>query len=208
MWDLDHKESLVLKNWCFWTVVLEKTPESHLDYKDIQPVHLKRNQSWVFIGSTDAKAETLILWPPDSKNCFIGKDPHAGKDWWQEVKGTTEDEMVGWHHQLGRLESEQAPGVEDGQGSLACYSPWGRKQSDTIEWLNWAELIWYIPPMKKVKTPFSSSTLIPSPCLQNICTFSLVSHSLLISLWSPGVLCKQRRSVLATSQRKGIRKSH
>ena len=100
MWELDYKESWALKNWCFWTVVLEKTFESPLDYKEIQPVHPKGNQSWMFIGRTDAEAETPILWPPDVKNQFIGKDPDAGKDWRQEEKGTTEDEMVGWHHQL------------------------------------------------------------------------------------------------------------
>ena len=102
-WELDSKESWVLKNWCFWTVVLEKTLESPLDSKEIQPVHPKGNQSWIFIGRTDAEAETLILWPPDVKNRLIGKDPDAGKDWRWEEKGTTEDEMVGWHHWLGGL---------------------------------------------------------------------------------------------------------
>ena len=100
MWELDHKESWALKNWCFWTVVLEKTLESPLDSKEIQPVHLKGNQSWIFIRRTDAEAETPILWAPDVKNWLIGKDPDAGKDWRQEEKGTTEDEMVGWHHRL------------------------------------------------------------------------------------------------------------
>ena len=100
MWELDYKESWVLKNWCFWTVVLEKTLESPLDCKEIQPVHPKGNQSWIFIGRTDAEAETTILWPPDAKNWLIGKDPDAGKDWRQEEKGTSEDEMVGWHHRL------------------------------------------------------------------------------------------------------------
>ena len=111
MWELDSKESWALKNWCFWTVVLEKTLESPLDWKEIKPVH-KGNQSWIFIGRTDDKAETSILWPPDAKNWC--KDPDAGKDWRQEEKGTTEDEMVGWHH---GLEFEQALGVGDGQGS-------------------------------------------------------------------------------------------
>ena len=97
--DLDYKESWVSKSWCFWTVVLEKTPESPFNYK-IQPVHPKGNQSWIFIGRTDAKVETLILWPPDANNWLIGKDPEPGKDWRQEEKGTTEDEMVGWHHWL------------------------------------------------------------------------------------------------------------
>ena len=100
LWELDYKEIWKLKNWCFWTVVLEKTLESPLDCKDIQPVHPKGNQSWVFIGRTDAEAEIPILWPPDVKNRLIWKDPDAGKDWSQEKKGTTEDEMVGWHHWL------------------------------------------------------------------------------------------------------------
>ena len=137
MWWLDYKESWVLKNWWFWTVVLEKTLESPLDCKEIPPVHPKGNQSWIFIGRTDAEAETPIFWPPDVKNWLLGKDPDAGKDWGQEEKGTTEDEMVGWHHWLNGREFEQAPGVGDGQGSLACCSPWGRKESDTTEQLNW-----------------------------------------------------------------------
>ena len=99
MWELDYLESWVLKNWCFWNVVLEKTPESPLDCKEIQPVHPKGNQSWIFIGRTNAEAETPNLWPTDAKNQLIGKDPDAGKDWGQEEKGMTEDEMVGWHHQ-------------------------------------------------------------------------------------------------------------
>ena len=128
MWELDNKESWAPKNWCFWTVVMEKTLESPLDCKEIQPVHLKGNQSFqIFIWKTDAEAEAPILWPPDVKNWLIGKDPDAGKDWRQEEKGTTEDEMVGWHHWLEGLEFEQAPGVGDGQGSLACCSPWGCK---------------------------------------------------------------------------------
>ena len=100
MWELDYKQSLTPKNWCFWTVVLEKTLESPLDCKEIKPVNLKGNQSWILIGRTDAEAEASILWPPDMKNWLLRKDPDAGKDWWQEGKGTTEDEMVGWHHRL------------------------------------------------------------------------------------------------------------
>ena len=100
MWELDHKESWLPKNWCFWTVMLEKTLESPLDCKETQPVNPKGNQSWMFIGRTDAEAETLILWPPDAKSWLIWKDPDAGKDWRQEEKGMTEDEMVGWHHWL------------------------------------------------------------------------------------------------------------
>ena len=139
MWELDHKESWAPKNWCFWTVVLEKTLESPLDCKEIQPVHPKGDQSWVFIGRTDVEAETPILWPPDAKNWLIGKDPVAGKDWRQE-KGTIDYQIIGWHHQLNGCEFEQAPGVGDGQGSLACCSPWGCIGSDTTEQLNWYEL--------------------------------------------------------------------
>ena len=131
------KESWVPKNWCFWTVALEKTLKSPLDWKEIQPVHPKGNQSWIFIGRTDVETENPILWPPDVKNWLIWKDPDAGKDWRQEEKGTTDDEMVGCHHQLDGHEFEQAPGVGDGQGGLVCCSAWGRKESDTTKWLNW-----------------------------------------------------------------------
>ena len=122
MWELDCKESWELKNWCFWTVVLDKTLESPLECKEIQPVNPKGNQSWIFIRRTDAEAETPILWPPDAKNRLIGKDPDAGKDWRQEEKGSTEDEMVGWHHQHVGHEFEWALGVGDGQGGLVCFS--------------------------------------------------------------------------------------
>ena len=111
MWELYHEESWVLKNWCFWTVVLEKTLERPLECKEIQPVNSKGSQSWIFIGRTDAEAEAPILWPPDVKNWLIGKDPDAGKDWRQEEKGMTEDEMVGRHHWLDGHEFKQAPGV-------------------------------------------------------------------------------------------------
>ena len=131
MWELDYKESWAPKNWCFWTVVLEKTLESPLDCKEIQPVHPKGNQSWIFIGRTDAKTETPILWPPDVRNWLIGKDLDAGKDWRWEEKGTTEDEIVGWHHQLNEHEFASTPGGGNGQGGLTCCSPWGRKESDT-----------------------------------------------------------------------------
>ena len=136
MWELDYKESWALKNWSFWTVVLVKTLESPLDCKEIQPVHPKENQSWIFFGRTDAEAEIPILWPPDVKIWLFGKDPNAGKDWRQEEKGTTEDEMTGCHHWLDGHEFEQAPGVGDGQGGLACFSPWGWKELDTTEWLS------------------------------------------------------------------------
>ena len=110
MWELDYKESWVQKNWCFWTVVLEKTLESPLDCKEIKPVNPKGNQSWIFIGRTDAEAETPILWPPDAKNWLIWQDADSGKDWGQEQKGMTEDEMIGWHHRLNRHELEQVMG--------------------------------------------------------------------------------------------------
>ena len=125
MWELNYKESWAPKNWCFWTVVLQKTLESPLDCKEIQPVNHKGNQSCIFIGRIDAEAETPVLWPPDVKGWLTGKHPDAWKDWRQEEKGPTEDEMVGWHHRLHGHEFEQAPGVGDGQGSLACCSPWG-----------------------------------------------------------------------------------
>ena len=136
MWEVDYKESSAPKYWCFWTVVLEKTLETPLDSKEMQPVHPKGNQSWMLIGRTDVEAETPILWPPDAKRWLIGKDPDAGKDWGQEEKGTTEDEMVGFHHRLTGHEFEQAPGGGDGQGSLVCCSPWGHKELDTTERLN------------------------------------------------------------------------
>ena len=139
MWEVDYKESWVPKNWCFWTVMLDKTLESHLNFKEIQPVNPKGNESWIFIGRTDAKAETPILWPPDTKSWLIWKAPDAGKDWGQEEKGTTEDEMVGWHHRLDGHGFEWTLGVVDGQGGLACCSPWGLKESDTTERLNWTE---------------------------------------------------------------------
>ena len=120
MWELDCEESWTLKNWCFWTVVLEKTLESPVDCKEIQPVHSKGDQSWVFTGRTDAKAETPVLWAPHAKSWLIGKDPDAGRDWGQEEKGTAEDEMAGWHHRLNGRESEWTPGVGDEQGGLAC----------------------------------------------------------------------------------------
>ena len=140
MWELDYKESWAPKNWCFWTVVLDKTLESPLDCKEIQPVHPKGNQSRIFTGRTDVEVETPILWPPDAKNWVIWKDPDAGKDWRRE-KGTTEDEIVGWHQWLSRHEFEKTPGVGDGQGGLVCCSPWGCKESDMAEWLNWTDWI-------------------------------------------------------------------
>ena len=136
MWELDYKESWVPKNWCFWTVVLEKTLESPLDCKEIQPVHPKGNQYWVFVGRTDVEAETLILWPPDAKCWLIWKDPDAGKYWGQE-KRMTGVEMVGWHHRLNGHGFGWTLGAGDGQEGLACCSSWGRKESNTTEGLNW-----------------------------------------------------------------------
>ena len=119
-----NKETWTPRNWCFWTVVLEKTLESPLDCKEIKPVDPKANQSWILIRRTDAEAETPVLWLPDAKSWLIGKDPDAGKDWRQEEKRMTEDEMVGWHHWL----YGQAPGVGNGQGSLVYCGPWGAKR--------------------------------------------------------------------------------
>ena len=130
------------KNWCFWTVVLEKTLESPLDCKEIHPVHSKGDQSWVFFGRNDAKAETPVLWPPHAKSWLTGKDSDAGRDWGQEEKGMTEDEMAGWHHRLDRREFEWTPGVGEGQGGLVCCDSWGRKELDMTERLNWTELNW------------------------------------------------------------------
>ena len=136
MRELDHKEGWGPKNWFFWTVVLEKTLESPLDCKEIQPANPKGNQSWIFIGRTAAEVEAPILWPPDLKSWLIGKDPDAGKDGRQKEMGAVENGMVGWHLQISGDEFEQALGVGDGQGSLACYSPWGCKESDMTERLN------------------------------------------------------------------------
>ena len=140
VWELDYKESWALKNWCFWTVVLEKTLESPLDIKEIQPVHPKGDQSWVFIERTDAEVETQILWPPHAKSWLIGKDPDAGRDWGQEEKGATEDEMAGWHPRLDGHGLGWTLGVGDGQGGLVCCSSWGCGESDMTEWLNRTEL--------------------------------------------------------------------
>ena len=153
MWELDYEESWVPKSWNFWTVVLEKTLESPLDCKEIQPVHPKGDQSWVFIGRTDAKAETLVLWPPHARSWLIGKDSDAGRDWGQDKKGTTEDEMAGSHHWLEWHEFEWTPVVGDGQRGLACLQFMG-SQRVGHDWVN--ELNWCCPQnaikyVKKVK---------------------------------------------------------
>ena len=168
MWELDHKET-ALRNWCFWTAMLEETHESPLHCKEIKPVNPKGNQSWIFFGRTDAEAEAPVLWPDDGKNLLIGKDPDAGKDWRQEEKGMTEDEMVGWHHRLNGHEFEQAPEVGDGQESLVCSSSWGCKESDTTKRLDWTD--W-----------FSSEAYLQGccECWQSSSPTSYISHWLLL----------------------------
>ena len=138
MWELDYKESWALKNWCFWTV--DCTVFEPLDCKEIQPVHPKGDQSWVFIGSTDVEVETPKLWPPDAESWLIWKDPDAGKDWGQEEKGMMEYETVGWHYQHNGDGFGWTPGVGDRQGGMACCDSWGHKESDMTERLNWIEL--------------------------------------------------------------------
>ena len=135
MWELDHQEGWGLNNWCFWTVVLEKTVESPVDCKEIKSVNPKGNQSWIFIGRTNDEAEAPVLWLPNAKSWLIGKDPDGRKDWRQKEKEMTKDEMVGWHHWLNGQEFEQAVGDGEGQEGLACCSPWGLKESNVIEWL-------------------------------------------------------------------------
>ena len=167
MWELEYKESWALKNWCFWTVGLEKTLESPLDCKEIQPVNPKGNQSWIFIRRTDAEAETPILWPPDVKSWVIGKDPDVGK-----AGGEGDDRgWDGWMASLTRdgHEFEQTPGVGDGQRGLACCSPWGCKERDTTERLNWTELIvwrWLCSNFHFSKTQCSVSLSVMSDSLQ------------------------------------------
>ena len=141
MWELDYKESWTPKNWCFWTVVLKKTFESLLDFKEMQSVHPKGNQSWIFTGRADATSETPILWPPYAKSWLIGKNSDAGRDWGQEEKGTTEERMAGWHHRLDGREFEWTLRVGDWQEGLVCCDSWGRKESDTTERLIWSDLI-------------------------------------------------------------------
>ena len=183
MWELDCEESWALKNWHFWTVVLQKTLESPLDCKEIQPVHPRGDQFWVFIGRIDVEAEIPILWPPDAKSWLIWKDPDAGKDWGQEEKGMTEYEMAGWHHWLNGHGFGWTLGVGDGQGGLVCCSSWDCKESDMTEWLNWTEmncsyLLWHpcglpeahtflpIPNSGHIGWPTGMSCLNSTICLQ------------------------------------------
>ena len=134
MWEVDHKEGWASKNWCFWTVVLEKTLDGPLDCKEIKPVNPKGNQSWIFIRGTDPETEAPVLWPPDSKNWLIRKDPDAGKNWRQEEKGTTEDVMIEWPHRLNGHGFQQTRGDGERQGSLACCSPWITKSQTRLSY--------------------------------------------------------------------------
>ena len=187
--ELDYKESWVPKNWCL-TVVLEKTLESPLDCKEIQPVNPKGNQSWIFTGRIYIEAETPILWPPDAKSWRIWKDPDAGKDWRQEEKGMSQDEMVGWHLWLNGHEFEWTPGVGDGQGGLACCSPWGPKESDTTEQLNWTELKDHINTKKEVPCSFISCFII----FHMIFRIKLsTSEKSLLEFWQFHWICRTRR---------------
>ena len=192
MWELVCEEGWAPKNWCFWTVVLEETLESPLDCKEIQPVHSEGDQPWDFFGRNDAKAGTPVLWPPHVKCWLIGKDSDAGMDWGQEEKGTTEDEMAGWHHWLNGHESEWTPGVGDGQGGLACCDSWGHKESDTTEWLNWTENMYNIKMITlaivKCTIPWHSEllhccALIATIHLQNVFSSPNVRY-IFIDFWS------------------------
>ena len=178
MWELNHKEGWALKNWCFRTVMLEKTLESPSDSKEVKPVKPRGNQPWILNGRTDVETEAPILWSPDVKSWLIGKDSDAGKDWGQEEKGATEDEMFEWHHRLNRHEFEQALGDGEGQVSLAWYSPWVHKEMDTIEQLT---------------TMFSQVGMIPllprgQPAPGREMTGERVCSSLHVS-WTPLEVC-------------------
>ena len=162
MWELDYKESWAQKNWCFWTMVLEKTLASPLDCKEIQSVHSEGNQPWDFFGRNDVKAETPVLWPSDVKSWLIGKDSDAGRDWGQEEKGTTEDEMAGWHHWLDGHESEWTPGIGNGQGGLVCCDSWVAKSRTRLS--DWFDLIWstifpiHLPNCNRQSLTYNGST--------------------------------------------------
>ena len=187
MWELDCEESWAPKNWCFWTVVLEKTRESPLDCKEIQPVHSEGNQHWDFFGRIDAKAETPVLWPPHAKSWLIGKDSDAGRDWGQEEKGMTEDEITGWHHWLDGRESEWTPGVEDGQGGLVCCDSGGHKGSDTTEWLNWTDTIsWASMEAQTVKNlPTEQETGVWSLSWKDHMEKEMATHSSILAWRNP-----------------------
>ena len=176
MWELDHEESWTPKNWCFCTVVLEKTLESPLDCKEIQPVNPKGNQPWVFIGRTDAETEAPVLWPPDEKSWLIWKDPDAGKDWRQEEKETTEDEMVGWYHWFDGHEFEQGPGDGEGQGSLACCSSWVHRDLDVTECLNNNNFGWRPIPWKLYSFRYFINFVILLGWQKSSFGFSIISY--------------------------------
>ena len=177
MWELDYKESWVPKNWCFWPVALEKTLESPLDWKEIQPVHPKGNQFWIFIGRTDVEAETAILRPPAMKNWLVWKEPDAGKDWRWEEKGLTEDEMARWHHWHNGHEFELSLGVGDGQGGLACCSPWVSKSWPQLS--NWIELNWTEQGYHGSHSKLSALTVfVASKCIILVCISFLSNFSI------------------------------
>ena len=164
-WELDCEEGWVLKNWCFWTVVLEKTLESPLGCKEIQPVHSEGDEPWDFFGRNDAKAETPVLWPPHAKSWFIGKDSDAGRDWGKRRRGRQKMRWLdGITDSSLRRESEWTPGVGDGQGGLVCCDSWGRKELDTTEQLIWSDLIWYFHSWCRAHTKPSHK------CLQELCS--------------------------------------
>ena len=192
MWELDCEEGWALKNWCFWTVVLEKILECPLNCKEIQPVHSEGDQPWDFFGINDAKAETPVLWPPHAKSWLIGKDSDAGTDWAQEEKGTTEDEMAGWHHWLDGHESEWVPGFGDRQGGLACCDSWGHKESDTTERL--IDLIWsetiaelLISESQEVKQYYNKNKIFFHLCELKIFQFCKI-HPMRVRRWNKALI--------------------
>ena len=188
------------KNWRFWTVVLEKTLESPLDCKEIQPVHSEGDQPWGFFGRTDAKAETPVLWSPHAKSWLIWKDPDAGRDWGQEEKGVTEDEMAGWHHWLNGRESGWTLGVGFVQGGLACCHSWGRKELDVTEWLNWTET-WRINQILKTK-PNTNTHVLEAEVRQQLILhlpFDTVGQ-LPALMWAVAAHCASLRPISSASQ--------
>ena len=189
MLELDHKEIWVPKILCFWTVVWEKTLESPLNWKESKPVHPKGNQFWIFLERTDVKGETPILWPPDTKSWFIRKDLNAGKDWRQEEKGLTEDEMVGWRHQLNGHQFEQALGVGQGQGSLAFCSPWVSKRTIWLsDWTepNWSDTVKSFSIVNEAEVNVFWNSFAFSMIQRMLATWSLVPLPFLNPAWTSG----------------------
>ena len=185
MWELGCEESWVPKNWCFWAMVLDKTLESPLDCKEIQPVHPEGDKSRVFIGRTDTEAETPILWPPHGKSWLIGKYPDSGRDWGQEEKGTIEDEMAGWHHHsMGMILSKLRELVTDREPGVLQL--WGRKESDTTEWLNWTWLPGFPP--QALPTAVSSFTSPQHVSLHSQQQTSQWDYSTILKLWFPTIV--------------------